>query len=94
MSRWCIVACCWCVPRSPSQDIIKAAAEKGDAEVMSLLLEQKVFAEDSDELDEAVDNALKVAGEMGSVDIIELLAEKHGDLAESHCKAAVFRALK
>jgi hypothetical protein len=37
------------------QDLIKAAAEQGSAEVMGILLSQPLFKKDEDELDEAVD---------------------------------------
>jgi hypothetical protein len=70
------------------------AAEKGDPKIMELLLSQNVFQEDEEELDETIDNGLKVAGEMGSLPVLDLLIKKYPDMCKAHCKAAVFKAMK
>lgn len=43
------------------QKLIAAAADAGNKDVLQLLLSQPVFEKDKDELEEAVNHALKVA---------------------------------
>lgn len=81
---------CWLC----GQDLIKACAEQGSPVVMELLLSQKLFSTDKDELDEAVDTALKASAELGKPDIVEVLLKKFPEETKGHCKAGVFRALK
>lgn len=76
------------------QDLIKAAAEEGTPKIMEILLSQKLFKEDKDELDEAVDTALKAAAELGKVDVVDVVLKGFPDQAKEHCKAATFRAMK
>ena len=76
------------------QDLIKVAAETGGPKVLDMLLSQKLFEKDKDELDEAVDNALKVAAELGKADIVDSLLKKFPEQTKQHCKAGMFRALK
>lgn len=43
------------------QKLIAAAADSGNKDILQLLLSQPVFQKDKEELEEAVDHALKVA---------------------------------
>lgn len=76
------------------QDLIKLAAEQGGSAVTDILLSQPLFKKDKDELDEAVDTAIKAAAELGRSEIVELLLTKFPGESKEHCKAGVFRALK
>lgn len=53
-------------PCGTSQGLVMAAAENGNPDVWQLLLSQKVFTSDKDELEEAVSNGLKVAAGTGA----------------------------
>lgn len=74
--------------------MIKIAAEQGSPDVLSLLLDQPLFKSDPDELDEAVDVALKAAAEHGKLAVVQLLLKQLPVQAKAHCKKGVFRAMK
>lgn len=78
----------------PLQDLIKAAAEQGSPEVMDMLLSQSLFQKDKEELEEAVDTALKASAELGKPDIVAVLIKKFPEETKARCKAGVFRAYK
>eukprot|EP00775_Hariotina_reticulata_P011296 gene11296-11446_t len=82
------------IPWQDAQSLVMSAAERGNPKIMELLLAQKVFQEDEEELDETIDNGLKVAAEMGSLPVLDLMIKKYPDSCKAHCKAAVFKALK
>jgi hypothetical protein len=64
----------------------------GNAESLHHLMEQPTVKEDADELEESVENALKVAAVEGKEAIIDYVLANHSALAKGPCPAALVRA--
>lgn len=62
--------------------------------MLGVLLDQQLFKDDAEELDEAVQTALKTAAENGKGEVVDLLLKRHPKQTQAHCKAGVFRAMK
>ena len=75
-----------------AEELVKLAARVGNADSLRLLLTQPTIADDADELEEAVENALKVAAEEGREAAVEYLVTAHPALCKAPCPAATLRA--
>jgi len=75
-----------------AQELVKLAAKVGNADTMRHLFAQPTIQDDKDELEESVDNALKVAAEEGQAAIVDYMLANYSSLAKSPCPAALLKA--
>jgi hypothetical protein len=61
---------------------------------MRILLAHDTLAKDAEELEEAVDNALKVAAERGHEALVAWLVKEYPGEAKEACVGALLRATK
>jgi hypothetical protein len=61
---------------------------------MRILLAHDTLASDAEELEEGVDNALKVAAERGHEDLVAWLVKEYRQDAKEGCVGALLRATK
>ncbi|GBF88260.1 hypothetical protein Rsub_00972 [Raphidocelis subcapitata] len=77
-----------------AQELVKLAASVGKPETLRHLLEQPTVRDDDEELEESIENALKVAAEEGKEAIVEFILsnKNYSALAKGPCPAAVIKA--
>ncbi|KAI8465883.1 MAG: hypothetical protein J3K34DRAFT_76201 [Monoraphidium minutum] len=75
-----------------AQDLIKLASRVGVVDSLAHLLNQTTVKDDEDELEEAVDNALKVGAEEGRYEIVDHVLSSYPQQAKAPCPAALIKA--